>query len=376
MTAADSIDLIDHHCHGVMAEDLTGQDFRLLATEADRLSDTGTETLDSQFGLALGALCAPALDLPRFASIEEYLTRRAQLGSREVNRRLMAGTNSSTLLVDSGFTVSPVLTPAHMQAEFGIPTHEVVRLERVAEEVAATTTAADFAPSLRQALTGAAEAAIGFKSVIVYRHGFDIPDHPPTARELRAAVDDWYATAQRTGSFRLTNPIVLRHLLWTAVSFGKPIQMHTGYGDSDIQLFRADPSRATRFFQATEDSGARFMLLHCYPFVREAAILTQVFSHVYADVGVTGHYLGPSAITTIRHILEIAPFSKILYSSDAYGLSEHYYVSATTWRRSIGRILDEWIRDEWIDSDRADRIVQQIAQGNARRVYQLKDDVS
>lgn len=150
--------------------------------------------------------------------------------------------------------------------------------------------------------------------------------------------------------------------------------MHVGYGDGDVQLFRADPSRLTKFLTATRTSGAQFMLLHCYPFVREAAILTQVFPHVYCDVGLVSHYLGPSSGVAIRQALEMAPFGKVLYSSDAYGLAEHYAVSALQWRRELGKLLDEWVADQWLSPADAERYAGMIAAGNAARVYCLHTD--
>lgn len=372
MGAADQVLLVDHHCHGVMPGDIDGTEFRLLATEADVLSDPGMETLDSQFGLAIRALCAPELGLTAHVGIDEYLHRRAELGSAAVTRHFIEGTGSQALLIDTGFTASPVLTPERMAEISGLATHEIVRLERIAEETAARVSADAFTSAFAGELEAASRTALGFKSVIAYRWGFDIDDRPPSTASVKIAVNEWYQQIERTRSLRLSHPIVLQHLLWEAIRFAKPIQMHTGYGDQDIQLFRADPSRATRFFAATQETGAKFTLLHCYPFIREAAILSQVFPHVYCDVGVTGHYLGPSAITPHRQVLEIAPFNKILYSSDAYGLPEHYFVSARTWRQSLNTIMNEWISGGWTDASGADHIVGLIASENAKRIYGLE----
>lgn len=369
MSATESLALVDHHCHGLVPTPLTGDGFRLLATEADRLSGPGQETLDSPFGLGIRSRCAPLLDLPRHIGIDAYLDRRTELGADEVNRRLMGASGISRLLIDTGFEASPVASPAAMEEITGLPAHEIVRLERVAEALAPTTTAATFADDFLAALTAAAEHAIGFKSIIVYRYGFDIPAEAPSAAEVVEAAGRWLAAVGTSGDRRLSEPVILRHLLWTAIPFGKPIQIHTGYGDSDIELFRADPSRATRFFEATVDSGTVFTLLHCYPFIREAGILSQVFPHVYCDVGSITHYLGPSAGVAIRHMMEIAPFTKVLFSSDAYGLAEQYLVSAEVWRTELGRLLDGWIADDWTTADEARRIATLIASGNAARIY-------
>ena len=52
------------------------------------------------------------------------------------------------------------------------------------------------------------------------------------------------------------------------------------------------------------------MLLHCYPFHREAGYLAQVFPHVYFDVGLAVNYTGRAAGAVLAESLELAPFGK------------------------------------------------------------------
>jgi hypothetical protein len=61
--------------------------------------------------------------------------------------------------------------------------------------------------------------------------------------------------------------------------------VHTGFGDSDLFLPRASPGYLKPLierFQATS-----FVLLHCYPFVREAGWLAHVYANVYFDLSLT-----------------------------------------------------------------------------------------
>ncbi|MBR22153.1 MAG: amidohydrolase [Leifsonia sp.] len=373
MSITSGLGLIDHHCHGLIADDLAPDDFRSLATESDWLSEPGLETLDSPFGLAIRALCAPLIDLPRHASIDDYIARRIEIGAAEVNRRLMAAAGDAHLVLDTGFLASPVMSPDAMTATLGTPTSEIVRLERIAEGLAGSTDATSFAADFASALRAESAQAVGFKSVIAYRIGLDVPETAPTAEQVRHAAGEWLATSERTGSARIEHPVLLAHLVWEAVGLGKPLQFHVGFGDSDVELYRSDPSRLTRFLDATRTSGTKFMLLHCYPFVREAAALAHIFPHVYCDVGEVTHYLGPSARAAIRQSYELAPFHKVLYSSDAYGLAEHYAVSAAAWRRETAALVDEWLADDWLSVADAERIVQNVAAGTARRVYGLDD---
>ena len=117
-------------------------------------------------------------------------------------------------------------------------------------------------------------------------------------------------------------------LAWTAITIGMPLQIHVGYGDADIDLRRADPLRLTPFLRATEKLEVPVLLLHNYPFHRNAAYLAQVYSHVFVDVGLAVHNTGALSQALIRETLETVPFGKLLFSSDAYGLAEFYYLGA------------------------------------------------
>jgi uncharacterized protein len=370
---SDGIALLDHHCHGLVDADLSPEDFRALGTESEWPSRPDVETLDSPFGLGIRSRCAPLLDLEPHGSVDAYIERRRELGAAEVNRRLMGATNTGMLLVDTGFTASPVLSPERMADATGIPARTIARLERIAEGIAPGTSAQTFSAEFRSALAVAAESAVGFKSIMAYRSGFTIPPRPPSEQEVLAAAGAWLRSCDASGVYRLDDPVLLGHLVWEAVPYGKPIQLHVGFGDTDVHLHRADPSLLSGFLSATRESGTDFMLLHCYPFIREAGSLAHVFPHVYLDVGLVSHYTGPSAVTTVRESLEVAPFHKVLYSSDAYGLAEHYLVSATSWRRAVDTILTEWMRDDWLSGADAATIVGQLAWGNAQRVYRLDE---
>src|SRR5215212_204444 len=92
--------LVDHHCHGLVRRDLDRREFEAMLTEAEGPSVLGGSLFDSQIGFAVRRWCAPVLDLPAHAPADDYLTRRAELGAEEVNRRLLAATGTQTFLVD------------------------------------------------------------------------------------------------------------------------------------------------------------------------------------------------------------------------------------------------------------------------------------
>ena len=114
------------------------------------------------------------------------------------------------------------------------------------------------------------------------------------------------------------------------------------------------------------------MLLHCYPFHRHAAALAQAYPHVYLDVGLALHYVGARAAAVVAETLELTPFGKVLFSSDAAGPAELHYLGALLWRRATAATLGEWVESgDWSAAD-AVRVAEMIGAGNARRVYRLE----
>jgi predicted TIM-barrel fold metal-dependent hydrolase len=357
-------DLVDHHCHGILTADLDRTAFEGMMNEAVRASPLGTTLFDSALGWAIRRHCAPVLDLDPLAPAGAYLERRAELGGDEASRRLMAATGIGTLLVDTGLGPEE-LTPMEALASLcGGRAHEVVRLERLAEQVLAGGTR-DFAGEVTDRLGSARSGgAVGAKSIAAYRVGLDLPAVKPSPDELARAVADVDAT-------RLVDRTVSAWLAHTAVELGIPLQFHVGYGDSDLDLLACDPLQLTRFLRATEERGVPVMLLHNWPYHRQAAYLAQVFDHVFVDLGLTTHNTGALAPGPLRETLEIVPFGKLLFSSDAYGLAELYLLGALLFRRSLTAVLGELVAAGEATPADAAYVAGLVARDNARRAYSL-----
>ena len=365
---------IDHHCHGIARGALGAGEFADLATESDWPQPRGGDVFDAPVGLAIRSRCAPLLGLPRHASGADYLRRRAELGPTEAAALLLRDARIDTYLVDTGHRSADITDPAELAGITGVHGSEIVRLEVVAERLARSgIRAEDFLTAFAEQLDTELRTAVGVKSIIAYRFGLDFDPARPTAAAVRAAATEWLAHHSATESRRLDHPVLLRALLWTAVDAGKPIQMHVGYGDSDITLHRCDPTRMTDFLRKTADSGTDIMLLHNYPFIREAGYLAQVYPHVYFDTGAALGYTGPSSLAAVRQSLELAPFTKLLFSTDAFGLPELYVCGAHAQRAGLARVFGEWLAAGEIGPEDAARYLELIMAGNARRVYRLAD---
>lgn len=371
----NEIPLVDHHCHGVVTAELTRAQLEALMSESYRPAPAGTSQFQKPLGLAIRRYCAPPLDLEPLCSADAYFERRAELGVLEVNRRLLTAAAVDVHLIDSGHRSSEITNPGEFARLSGHSVREIVRIEAVAEEVAASgVDAAAFPARFAAALRARGEKAAGFKSIVAYRTTFKIDQTAPAHADVVKAAGAWLAASANKRP-RLADPVVIRYGLWTAAEICRerrfPIQLHVGFGDPDVYMHACDPTHFTDFLRAMEAWEVPVTLLHNYPFIREAAWLAEVFQNVYYDVGVILNFTGPSGERVLREGLEVGPFTKQVFSSDAFGLPELHYLGAALFRRHMGAVLNEWIRAGDCSARDAAEIFAAIARDNAARIYPI-----
>jgi predicted TIM-barrel fold metal-dependent hydrolase len=355
--------LIDQHMHGCWLAAGDRQRFENGLNEANTapLADFDSG-FDTQLGFAVRAHCAPLLGLPKHADPQEYWQRRSRLTETELARTFLRAAGVSDWLVDTGYAegVAGVAQVAELSASRA---HEVVRLEQVAEQAAHAE--GDYASAFEEILHRRAATAVGTKSILAYRGGFDGDLTEPSAAEVATAAARW----RDNGGTRLADRVLLRFGLHQALRVGKPLQIHVGFGDRDCDLHKANPLHLLDFLRRSGDTPV--VLLHCYPYEREAGYLAQAFNNVYLDGGLSVNHLGARAPAFIARLLELAPFRKIVYSSDGFGPAELHYLGTTLWRNGIHRVLSGFVDDgDWSAAD-AMRVVDLIARDNAARVYRL-----
>ncbi|QWZ08687.1 amidohydrolase [Nocardioides panacis] len=373
MDETADLPLVDQHCHPVVLEPLDRAGFELLLTEAHEPGPAGTSQFDTQVGLAVRRWCAPVLGLEAHADPDAYLTRRAELGPREAARLLLGACRTSDLLVDTGLRHPGLCEPAELAGLSGGRVHEVTRIEAVVEELAASgVEAAALGPAVADALADRAARSVAFKTVAAYRVGLELPADPPSSADVRRAADRWLTDCEWKDRYRLDDPTLVAHAVHTSLSLGLPLQVHTGYGDPDLTLHRADPSLLTPFLRALPPATGPVVLLHCYPYHRQAAYLANVFPQVLVDVSLAVNHVGPRGPAVLAETLELAPFGSLLYASDGFALAELHHLGAVLFRRALARVLDEWLADDAMTADDARRIARLVAHDNARRTYHLE----
>lgn len=359
----DELRLVDNHMHGHWTKPVSRRRFE------NGLNEANTEPLadfdsgfDTQLGFAVRAHCAPLLGLPKHADPQSYWDRRSKLPATELASLMLSAAGVSDWLVDTGIP-GDISSLGETADAAGSSAHEVVRIEQVAESAVAMP--GDYAENFRQLLASRMTTAVATKSIMAYRTGFDGDLSDPPASEVAAAAAHW----RDIGGGRLTDRALMRFGLHRALELGNPLQLHVGFGDRDCDLHRTNPLHLLDFLRMSGETPV--VLLHCYPFEREAGYLAQAFNNVFVDIGLSVNHLGSRAEAFIARSLEMAPFRKILYSSDGFGPPELHYLGSRLWRNGIRRVLSEFVtRDEWSEAD-AMRIAKLIGRDNAARVYDL-----
>lgn len=367
-----SVRLLDHHAHTILQGFLSAERFVKILSESNRPQAAHRAGLETQLGVAVRRWCAPFLGLPAGVPAEAYLSLRPTLSNTDVGSRLLPAAGLAGLLVDTGYPVDGAVGLDELARLATAPVRPILRLERLAERVIQEVGPAAFPAAFEAALATEGGQAVAVKSIAAYRTGLDIDPHPPGRAEVIAAAEAWLRAVEWGSGLRLVEPVIERFLLWSAVELGKPLQIHTGFGDPDLDLHRANPLLLTGFLRLTEGR-SWVVLLHTYPFHREAAYLAHVFPHVAFDVGLAVNHSGVGSGTILAETLEIAPWSKVLFSSDAWGVPELHLLGSWLVRRGLARIVGRWVADgDWHFSD-ARRFIELFAIGNAREIYGLGD---
>lgn len=388
--------IIDNHAHPLLkrsAQEL--YPLQSIASEAH-----GDAIVDSHQSLAhirvVNQLARALGCKPDWNTVAETVRkRRVDDGYDEWVRTCMKGI--ALVLVDDGLDQPENAEPWHYFDDFtGGHSRRIVRIETIAAKLIADASLTFIdAKDAFTAVTGRFERemetavadreVVGFKSVICYRTGLAIPKEKDVDEALRVFVDihrqirlENIGNAGRPFTrveHRGLNEYFV-HLLAEVVQGShqrprKPVQFHTGLGDNDITLTSASPSHLQPFIRAYPD--VPMVLLHAgYPFTRELGYLAAMYSNVYADIGEVFPFLSRDGQEgVIRQILELCPYSKIMWSTDGHWFPETYFVAVQQVREVLSSVLPEYVRKGDLTAAQAVQLVEDIFFNNANRTYGL-----
>jgi len=266
-------------------------------------------------------------------------------------------------------------SPAEL-AETGLEVAPLLRIEQRAGVIAAECERFDEFIDRFDAELAAARAAgyRGLKSVLAYRSGLGA--EPATAADAKAAYGRARAAADGAGPLFLTEKPLLDFVFERALAAARgedmAMQLHTGYGDRDLDLPLSNPWLLRALLERSEVARAvPLVLLHgSFPYTGEAAVLAAIYPNVYFDVATcVPPFTEAIQMQVWRTALAMVPLSRIHASTDAAGLSEQIGLGARQARRTLGVALAELVETGSLSTTEAERVAADILAGTARRIY-------
>jgi predicted TIM-barrel fold metal-dependent hydrolase len=371
-----AIAFVDHHAHALTRrQPETPEDFRGHFTEAHSPLLARDHVGSSvQYRWAIRQLAA-ALDLE--PAEDSLLAFRNARDIGEYAGLLVGKAGLGSILLDEGYPPSELAyASGEMQRMLGVAVGRILRIESLVERLIAkyadvVDAVAEFDATLEQAR--GSHAAL--KSIAAYRTGLAVERVPYT--EAATAYLEVRTEFARHGSVRLSSKPLVDYFLYRALEFAAnhalPVQFHTGYGDPDLDLLLANPLHLRSLLEDSAIAGAPVVLLHgSYPYTAEASFLAAVYPNVYLDLSFA---LPPIDGLELRRVLGtalgVAPASKILCSSDASAIPEHYFLGAVRARACLTDALGKMVDSQELGREEAIEIAHMLLRGNATRLYDL-----
>jgi hypothetical protein len=372
--AWEAVAAVDHHCHPLLrwSSPLGPLELRAAFSEA---VDSRIPAEHTPFTAAYRAVLRRLGGALACEPTEEaILAARAREDDAAYANRLLRDSGTGTMLLDHGFGGSDAFTAEEHRAQIDVPQRDVVRVETLAED--ALLDCDDPETWFDAARTGLREAvdagAVAAKTIVAYRAGLHL--QRPDPESVRQAFADLRASPVDVRP-RLAGVPLCHALVFEAAAectaLGVPLQVHCGFGDPDEDLALASPLGVRALLADPSLGGLKLLLLHCYPYHREAAYLCSVYPDVYMDLSLAIPLAAADGTRAMAEALGLCPWSKLLYATDASRLPEVYFVGAALHREALAAAFGELVGNGILTGREAVEAGCCVLAENAARVYAL-----
>ncbi|WP_157800166.1 amidohydrolase family protein [Sporolactobacillus pectinivorans] len=363
------IPVIDHHCHAIVDEKRQSDTEALLRvtseapvtySAADLKERLAWQAVKVIVGRYTDGQCPSGESIPGLLAQQDYAA---------YCRTLFQDAGYQALLLDTGFAPESAASLKKIASLTGAQTYPIFRLEKVLEEeFERKKTFTDWWEAVISRVRTARESGyIGAKSIAAYRSGLQI--HEVDIDTAKEAFQRW----KHSGEKRLTEADLINFGVWHAAGDlarqALPLQFHTGYGDPDTDLRQGNPLLLRGFIEKYTPLGLSIVLLHCYPYHREAGYLASVYNHVFFDTSLIVPLGLSSARRVVAEALELAPYSRYLFASDAHTRPEMFALAAEVFRDAFEAHLNDTLVVRYTSREVREHWASLVCGMNARRLY-------
>ncbi|CAL5334664.1 unnamed protein product [Camellia sinensis] len=383
--AVEGVEVVDAHAHNLVALDSTLPflqcfseaygDALLLAPHALNFKpikdvsyvifERGIRDIAELYGSEL------SLD-----GIQKY---RKGNGLQSISSICFKAARIAAILIDDGIEFDK-MHDIEWHRNFAPVVGRILRIEHLAEKIldegrpdGSTWTLDSFTETFIGKLKSVANKIVGLKSIAAYRSGLEINTNV-TRKEAQAGLVE----VLNAGSpVRITNKNFIDYLfvqsLEVAIQYDLPMQIHTGFGDKELDLRLSNPLHLRTLLEDKRFSKCRLVLLHAsYPFSKEASYLASIYSQVYLDFGLAVPKLSVHGmISSVKELLELAPIKKVMFSTDGYAFPETFYLGAKRAREVVFSVLCDACIDGDLSIPEAIEAAKDIFSENAKKFYKI-----
>jgi uncharacterized protein len=212
----------------------------------------------------------------------------------------------------------------------------------------------------------------GLKSIIAYRTGLEVSPLSRT-KDQGLLAHDAIRRGLGGGSMKMLRDHLLCRAIEICIEYDLPMQIHTGMGDHEVNLPLSRPAYLMDLLRFPAFRACRVILVHTgYPYHAEAGYIAGVLPRVYCDLGEGIPFAGHGSIRILREVLEMAPWSKVMYSSDGYSVPEINYTSALAGKQAVSQVLSSLVEEGWMLRADAQHAAEAILARTARELYRFE----
>lgn len=284
-------------------------------------------------------------------------------------RRLLDDAGISGLIFDAALGGATPAPPEDHAALARRPIWHMARIDpQVDELIGQGASAAEIVAAVETYMQDSAAAGcVAFKTILAYRTGLHV-DPAADLESAQRSLDEGGPVRRRGKALR---DLVTRTALARCADLDLPIQVHTGFGDSDLRLAESNPVLLEDLLRTPEGEAATVVLIHgSFPWGQQAAYLAASKPNVWVELSLSNLFAPLGVAERLIALLDLAPRGRIVLGTDGHVIPESHWFGARilteAWTVVADRLLAVGAQPAWVGATR-----EALMSGNARELYAL-----